>query len=95
MKKINFPYLAFALCATFMPIVIIGSSVGADGQRAVPLLSLLVMNEFAFFIAAAGVYIGVQHIRSRGLLSLYGLATVCCAAFLVAFTLLGIELWPL
>ncbi|MDQ7004616.1 MAG: hypothetical protein Q9N67_06755 [Ghiorsea sp.] len=95
MKKVNFPYLAVALCLTFLPIIIIGNSVGADGQRAVPLLSLLVINEFAFFIAAAGIYIGVQHMGNRSLLSLYGLAIMCCAVFLVAFTLLGIELWPL
>ena len=95
MKKIHFPYLAAALGLTFLPVIILGNAVGEDGVRALPLLTLLIMNEFGFFATAAGIYIGVQHIRAAGIKPLYGLATVGCVALLIAFTTLGIELWPL
>lgn len=94
MKKIHFPYLATALGITFLPIIILGNTVGEDGVRAVPLLSLLIMNEFAFFAAAGGIFIGVQHVKAAGSTPVYMLAILCCVALLAAFTVLGIELWP-
>jgi len=94
MKKIYFPYIAVVLGLTFMPIIVLGNTVGHDGVRAVPLLSLLVMNEFAFFTSIAGVYIGVQHLRAVGFSLAYGLATMLCVALTVQFTVLGMQLWP-
>jgi len=94
MKKIYFPYIAVALGLTLMPIIVLGNTVAADGVRAVPLLSLLVMNEFAFFACIAGVYIGIQRLREVGFTLVYGLATMLCVALTVQFTVLGMQLWP-
>ncbi|WP_038246708.1 hypothetical protein [Ghiorsea bivora] len=94
MKKIYFPYIAVVLSLTFMPIIVLGNMVDNNGARAVPLLSLLVMNEFAFFVSIAGLYIGIQQIRAVGFTLLYGLATMLCLAFTVQFTVLGMQLWP-
>ena len=94
MKKIYFPYIAVVLGLILMGIVIFGSTVGEDGARAVPLLSLLVINEFGFFSSIAGVYVGVQHLRATGFKLAYALATLLCIALTIQFTLLGMQLWP-
>lgn len=94
MKKIYFPYIALVLGLTLMPIIVLGNTVGLGGVRAVPLLSLLVMNEFAFFTTIAGAYIGIRHIRAVGFTLKYGMATMLCVALAVQFTVLGIQLWP-
>jgi len=94
MKKNYFPYIAVVLGMVLMSIIVLGNTVGNDGVRAVPLLSLLVMNEFAFFASVAGLYIGIQQIRAVGFTLFYGLATMLCLAFTVQFTVLGMQLWP-
>ncbi|MDQ6977732.1 MAG: hypothetical protein Q9M75_06430 [Ghiorsea sp.] len=94
MKKIYFPYIAVVLGLTMMPIIILGNMVDANGVRAVPLLSLLVMNELVFFTSIGGVYIGVQRLRAEGFTLMYGLATMLCVALAVQFTVLGMQLWP-
>ena len=94
MKKIYFPYIAVVLGLTMMPIIVLGNTVAAGGVRAVPLLSLLVMNEFVFFTSIAGVYIGIQRLRAVGFTLVYGMATMFCVALAVQFTVLGMQLWP-
>jgi len=95
MKKINFPYLAVVLGLTFMPVIVLGNTIGEDGLRAVPLLSLLVMNEFALIASAFGVWIGFQQWRVAGFQPIYAGATVLCAVQAILFTFLAISLWPM
>jgi len=95
MKTINFPYLALALCSFLLLLVIKGSQVNSDGITTLPLLTLLVVNEFSFFVTAIAVYIGSQNIKAKGIKSVYTLATVLCLALSIQFLLLGIKLWPL
>ncbi|PCI42591.1 MAG: hypothetical protein COB41_09400 [Proteobacteria bacterium] len=94
MQKIHFPYLALPLALIFMLIITIGSEINAAGITRIPLLSLLIMNEFAFFITAAATYIGIKHIQNTGLQTLYGTTTILCFALTVSFIFLGLKLWP-
>ncbi len=95
MKKVYFPYLAAALCLTFLPIILLGNTADEEGVRVVPLLSLLVINEFAFFVAIAGAYIGIQHLLVGGFKPFYGLATLVCIVLSIQFAVLGFQMWPL
>ena len=95
MKTTQFPYIAAVLGSVIMLIVLKGSQAGSDGSSAIPLLTLLVMNEFAFFVTAFAVYIGVKQLRASGWQTLYGIVTVFCALLFLRFAWLGIELWPL
>ena len=99
MKTINFPYLALALCLFLLLVVNRGSQVGSDGDTALPLLTLLIINECAFFLAIAGAFIGIRYLNSinfkLSLKPLYSITTVLCILFTIQFTLLGIKLWPL
>ena len=99
MKTINFPYLALALCLFLLLVVNRGSQAGSDGDTALPLLTLLIINECAFFLAIAGAFIGIRYLNSinfkLSLKPLYSITTLLCILFTIQFTLLGIKLWPL
>lgn len=95
MKLFKFPYVALGFGLLFMLITIKGSEINRDGVAFLPLLTLLVVSEFAFFVTAAGAYIGIKHIRSVGFKPLYTLITALCALLSVRFMLFGIDHWPL
>jgi len=95
MKTINFPYIALGLGAFLLLLVIGGSEINTDGTTVLPLLTLLVVSEFSFFVTAIAVYIGSQNIKAMGLKSFYSLTTLLCLFLSIQFMLLGIKLWPL
>ncbi len=95
MKTINFPYIALSLSALLFLLVMRGSQINADGTTDIPLLTLLVVSEFSFFVTAIGAYIGLKHCLRVGFKSIYALASVLCLLLSIRFMLLGIELWPL
>ena len=99
MKTINFPYLALALGLFLLLVVSRGSEIDAEGFTALPLLTLLIVNECAFFLTAAGSFIGLKQLNSSGfnfrINPLYFMTTVICILLTIQFTLLGFELWPL
>jgi hypothetical protein len=95
MKTINFPYIALALSSLLLLLILKGSEITTDGTTQIPLLTLLVFNEFSFFVTAIGAYIGLKECRIAGFKSIYALASVFCLLFSIGFMLLGIKLWPL
>jgi hypothetical protein len=99
MKTINFPYIAMALGLLMLMVVLRGSVTDTEGSTALPMLTLLIVNEFAFFLTAIGIYIGIRQIAASGykLLSnpLYSLTILICILLCIQFVLLGIKLWPL
>ncbi|PCJ85121.1 MAG: hypothetical protein COA54_11950 [Thiotrichaceae bacterium] len=99
MKTINFPYLALALGLLLLLIVTRGSEVDAEGITALPLLTLLIINECGFFLTIAGIFIGLKQLKLTGfklsLNPLYTMTVALCILLAIQFTLLGINLWPL
>lgn len=95
MKKYHFPYIAVVLGIFFLILVLAGSKEGADGSTTLPLLTLLVVSEFAFIANAIAVYLGITHIRAGGSTPFYLVTTILCAVFTVVFMVLGVRLWPL
>jgi len=99
MKTYNFPYLALALGLFLLLIVTRGSELDADGITALPLLTLLIINECAFFLTAAGIFIGLKQLKMTGFKltqnPLYTMTVTLCILLAIQFTLLGINLWPL
>ncbi len=99
MKTINFPYLALTLSLFLLMVVTKGSQIGSDGETALPLLTLLIANECAFFLSAIGSFIGIKNLKQINfkvsLKPLYAITTLLCILLTIQFTLLGIKLWPL
>ena len=99
MKTVNFPYLALAMGLFIWLVVDRGSQPGSEGETALPLLTLLIANECAFFLTTVGAFIGIKYLQSINFkLSqkpLYTMTTVLNILLTIQFTLLGIKLWPL
>lgn len=99
MKTINFPYLAIALSLFLLLVITRGSQTGSDGETALPLLTLLIINECAFFLSLAGTFIGLKYLKSidfkLSLKPLYSITVLLCILLTIQFTLLGLKLWPL
>jgi heme/copper-type cytochrome/quinol oxidase subunit 3 len=94
MKTHNFPFIASGLGLFLMLLVLNGSQAREDGATAIPLLTLLIVSEFAFFVTAIGGYLGIRHILANGIKPAYGLATLVCALLAILFLWMGIMLWP-
>lgn len=99
MKTADYPYLAMALGLFLMMVVLRGSQVDSQGITALPLLTLLIANECAFFLTLAGSFVGLKQLKSINFnfrkKPLYTITTVICILLSIQFTLLGIKLWPL
>ncbi len=95
MKMIHFPYMALPLAVLFFMIVSMGRQVDAEGVTALPLLTLLVLSEFAFFATGIGAYIGFKQTQAVGFQATYVIVSLLCAISSLCFMLLGISLWPL
>ena len=94
MKTIHFPYIALSLAAIILLVVFKGSQLDSNGTTILPLLTLLIMSEFAFFVTAIGSYIGFKQLLSTGFKAVYALVSLSCLMLSVRFLLLGISLWP-
>jgi len=95
MKSHNFPYIALGLGLLLMLVVMKGSEIRDVGMTALPVLTMLVISEFAFFVTAAGAYIGIKQTLAAGIKPVYVMISVLCLLLSVRFLFLGIDLWPL
>jgi len=94
MKKENFPFIATGMGLFFMLLVVKGGEARDDGITLVPLLTLLVVSEFAFFVNAIGAYIGIKHTLATGVKPVYAAVTLVCILLAIFFAWMGITLWP-
>ncbi len=92
--KFSYPWLALGLGLIIAVILVVSGAVDPASQPALPLLTLLIMTEFGFFVTAIGA---VQAIRA-GLAQGFGLALLTviagCSLLSIGFMWLGISLWP-
>lgn len=94
MKRINFPYIALFLGVPLFLLLVFGSRAGTDGATQLPLLTLLMVSEFAAIVTAIGAYIGLQELVSGGIKPMILISTLFCALLAVQFAIRGFELWP-
>jgi hypothetical protein len=94
MRKHNFPFVALGMGLFIMLFVIKGSETGDDGTTAIPLLTLLIVSEFGFFLNVIAVYFGIKQIQTDGIKLLNVAVTLSCSLLSVGFLGLGIVLWP-
>ena len=95
MKKINFPYIALGLGIFLMLVIIKGGETDSEGASLIPLLTRLVINEFALIATAIGAYIEIRKMFSDGIKLFSVLTALLCLLLSIRFLFIGIELWPL
>ena len=95
MNKPNYPYIALGLGLFLLLVIITGGKTGSSGSTVLPLLALLIISEFAFFITIIGTYIAFKQIPNAGIYSIHTLMAACCLLLAICFLILGINFWPL
>ncbi len=95
MSKYNFPFVALMLGIVFIMVLLVGGQPDSQQVTKIPLLTLLIVSEFAFFVCVIGVYLSVRRVTDLGYSALHVVAGGACLIMAVWFMKLGIGFWPL
>jgi len=66
-----------------------------DGGLSLPVLTLLFISEFGFFVTAIGAVVGGRGLFNQGLKTVPVLVVFSCAGFAAGFIIAGMGLWRL
>jgi len=94
MADLPFPWLALGIGLLVVLGLTASGALGPAGAYRLPVLTLLIVNEFGFFVTAIGAGVGISTLLAkkgnRGLM----LSVLGCALLAAGFLYLGIRLWP-
>ena len=94
MQNISFPWLALGLGLTVAVGLMVSGAFSPDGTYKLPLLTMLIVNEFGFFVTAIGAGVGINTLLGRGMNPVM-LGIILANGLMAAmFLYLGIQLWP-
>jgi hypothetical protein len=94
MNNLPFPWLALGM-GLLVAFGLLGSgALGPSESYKLPTLTLLIVNEFGFFVTAIGAGVGINTLLKNGRQAGLLLATIACGLLAAAFLYLGIQLWP-
>lgn len=94
MKKMPFPWLALGLGLVIALGLQQTGALSARDEYALPLLTLLIVCEFCFFVTAIGAVIGIRTQVRQGIDPAGFSVALGCAVLAVVFLYLGFRLWP-
>ena len=92
--KLSFPWLALGLGLTIAVIMVVSGAVDPASKPVLPLLTLLVMTEFGFFVTAIGAVQALRAGFAQGFGFVLFAVIAGCALLAVGFLWLGLTLWP-
>ena len=94
MTKPGFPWLALGM-GLLVAIGLLASGVlSPEAEYDLPLLTMMIVNEFGFFVTAIGAGIGINTLLKDGMQPRLLMVTVGCAVMAAGFLYLAIKLWP-
>lgn len=94
MGNLPFTWLALGLgLLVALGLAVSGVPGPADGYH-LPLLTLLIVSEFGFFLTAIGAGVGINRLLAQGVQGSLLAAVIGCALLAAGFLMLGLRLWP-
>ena len=66
-----------------------------ENGLSLPVLTLLFVSEFGFFVTAIGAVMGVRGLLKQGLRIVPVLVVLSCTGFAAGFFIIGMRLWKL
>jgi hypothetical protein len=92
--NLPFPWLALSL-GLLVALGLTGSgALGPAEAYRLPVLTLLIINEFGFFLTAIGAGIGINRLLAQGMQPGLLFSAIGCGVLAAGFLYLGIRLWP-
>ncbi len=92
--RIPFPWLALGLGLLIALVLIFGGAIGSETERRLPLLMLLMIAEFGFFLNLIGAWLAVRQMIRQGVGQGVMLSASGCTVLAIGFAWLGLQLWP-
>jgi hypothetical protein len=91
--KFSFPWLAAGIGLLLAMVLLQTGVLGEADDRSLPLLTLLFISEFGFFVTAAGSFVAGRSLLQQGRSKANLFLTLACGVLAIAFFTLGIHLW--
>ena len=92
--RISFPWLALGLGLLIALVLIFSGAIGSETERRLPLLFLLMIAEFGFFLNLIGAWLAVRQVVQQGVSQGAILSASGCTVLAIGFAWLGLQLWP-
>ena len=94
MGKLKFPWLALGLGLLVATGLLAAGVLSPGADYDLPLLTMLIVNEFGFFVTAIGAGVGINTLLKDGVQPPLLMVTIACAVMAIGFLYLAIKLWP-
>ena len=94
MNNISFPWLALGLGLVVAVGLMMSGVFSPGGPYKLPLLTMLIVNEFGFFVTAIGAGLGIKSLLEKGMNPIMLGGSIADGLLAVMFLYLGIQLWP-
>ena len=94
MGKLTFPWLALGMGLLVVAGLLLSGALSPEGNYELPLLTMLIVNEFGFFVTAIGAGVGINALIKDGSQPSLLMVVIACALMAAGFLYLAIKLWP-
>ncbi len=94
MNNMPFAWLGLGTGLLVMLGLLVSGAAGPAEHFRLPVLTLLIINEFGFFVTAIGAGTGIRRMLAQGSSSSMLLSVAGCVVLALGFVWLGIQLWP-
>ena len=94
MGKLSFPWLALGLGLLVAAGLLASGALSPGGNYDLPLLTMLIVNEFGFFVTAIGAGVGINSLIKDGSQPSLLMVVIACMLMAAGFLYLAIKLWP-
>ena len=92
--KWPFAWLALGVGLLLALVLLQTGAMGPEAGRSLPLLTLLIITEFGFFLTVIGAATGIRRLMAGGFNLTLFIALVGCGLLAAGFLWLGLQLWP-
>jgi hypothetical protein len=94
MNNISFPWLALGLGLVVAVGLMMSGVFSPEGTYKLPLLTMLIVNEFGFFVTAIGAGLGINTLLGKGMNPVMLGVIIADGLMAAIFLYFGIQLWP-
>jgi hypothetical protein len=94
MAKLSFPWLALGMGLLVAAGLLTSGALSPDASYKLPHLTMLIVNEFGFFVTAIGAGVGINTLTKEGMQTPLLAVIIGCAIMAAGFLYLAIRLWP-
>jgi hypothetical protein len=94
MGNLSYPWLALGLGLLVGAGLLYTGVMSPNANYALPLLTMLIVNEFGFFVTAIGAGVGINMIFKDGMQTPLLMVVIGDAILAACFLYLAIRLWP-